>query len=217
MSTLNLLQQSVVYAQDEADAQVLGLPERYQDILNLHPDLRTKQEAALVTLIEGVLEARRNNLPIVNIATAIRTGGVKDKFPCLALATYEASIKRLEVQVRVNSDGSARFYSEVFMHSSSVDLPAGTLPRAGFFSSWYYPVSATTIVPLVPPALRQSDASGHLVLFEVSEWGEFRSAALDPYLLKQIAGNIYSVVGSWDITELELEAYQKARTLGINL
>jgi len=38
---------------------------------------------------------------------------------------------------------------------------------------------------------------------------------VDPYLIKHAAGYIYYILGTWDITKLELDAYDAARRLGL--
>lgn len=63
------------------------------------------------------------------------------------------------------------------------------------------------LVPLVPPEHRPG---GHLrnytLLWEVERWQEIKDdpkASMDPYLLRQVFGDLYVIVAQWDLTEIE--------------
>lgn len=67
--------------------------------------------------------------------------------------------------------------------------------------SWRY---WTTMVPIVPPALRPAHAlSGYAVLWEAEWRAHAPRPPRDPALLKPIGGDLYAVVAVWDLTELE--------------
>jgi hypothetical protein len=67
-------------------------------------------------------------------------------------------------------------------------------------SSWS---RGRTIVPVIPPAHRPRRNRLHLfhVLWEVESWT--RVPPKDPALLKWIGGDLWAVVATWDLTELE--------------
>jgi hypothetical protein len=77
-----------------------------------------------------------------------------------------------------------------------VAVPA---PEQWHQSTW----SATTSVPLVPPQHRPRRARMRRfhVLWEVEEWR--RVPPRDPALLRHIRGDLWSVVATWDLTDLE--------------
>lgn len=74
---------------------------------------------------------------------------------------------------------------------------------------------AQTPTPSVPGILRQKNPEGVILLFEVSRWEEMIQPNLDPYLLRHVVGNVYAVLGTWNITDLEAEAFRAARDLGL--
>lgn len=66
------------------------------------------------------------------------------------------------------------------------------------------PRQGVAMVPLVPPEVypaRGLDLSKHFVLWEVESW-DF-APPVDPMLLRPIGGDLYAVIGQWDLTELE--------------
>jgi hypothetical protein len=71
---------------------------------------------------------------------------------------------------------------------------------------------AGTIVPLIPPRLRprKHRIRGFHILWEVDSWTPLPSK--DPALLRHIRGDLWSVVATWDLTELEMAVLsQRAR------
>jgi hypothetical protein len=64
--------------------------------------------------------------------------------------------------------------------------------------------SVRAMVPIVPPALRPARGLGRYhILWEVERWERAPRPPGDPALLRQIAGDLYAVVATWDLTELE--------------
>lgn len=66
------------------------------------------------------------------------------------------------------------------------------------------PRRGVAMVPLVPPAVypaRGLDLAKHFILWEVESW-DF-APPVDPMLLRPIGGDLYAVIGQWDLTELE--------------
>ncbi len=63
------------------------------------------------------------------------------------------------------------------------------------------------LVPMVPPDVRPSgQLRGWYVLWEVEQWSDKSLGAQpdrDPYLLKHLGGSLYSVIATWDLTDLE--------------
>ena len=91
-------------------------------------------------------------------------------------------------------------------------MPAGTMsvdtaqPQTSRATNYTYPWAGSmrAMVPHVPPALRpRHSLDGYAVLFEVEEWAPDPDAPRDPALLKHIGGDLYAVVATWDLTELE--------------
>jgi hypothetical protein len=59
------------------------------------------------------------------------------------------------------------------------------------------------IVPNVPPRLRPKRGLQLYTLLWEAEWAPDPSAPEDPALLRRLGGELYIVLGTWDLTELE--------------
>jgi hypothetical protein len=211
MSTHNLLEQAVIVAGTEIRPQLGTIKDIVTELENLDPDLRTDQEKALFKLVKAI----NTSLPLINLASAITAGGVgSDGFPRLAVASYDMSFRQQDVRVRVDVEGSLWFRGR--FRDWHVSFPDGTLPPVtNIFKKMWYPIEAIDTPPIVPPLLRQANSTNVVLLYEVANWKRVVRAPLDPYLLRQVAGNVYAILGTWDITERELRAYQAARDLNI--
>lgn len=76
-------------------------------------------------------------------------------------------------------------------------MAEGTLPRAG---GWI-PRRASAMVPIIPPELRPPHAlSNYHILWE-ADWRP--EPPVDPALLKHIGGDLYAVLATWNLTEVE--------------
>lgn len=75
--------------------------------------------------------------------------------------------------------------------------------EAGTSDDWSNSPRIRAVVPNVPPRLRPRSGLGNFhILFE-AEWGLDPEPPVDPALLKHIGGDLYAVVATWDLTELE--------------
>lgn len=80
--------------------------------------------------------------------------------------------------------------------------PAGTFD-AGTGDEWMSEPRIRAVVPNIPPRLRPRTGLGNFhVLFE-AEWGLDPEPPVDPALLKHIGGDLYAVIATWDLTDLE--------------
>lgn len=59
------------------------------------------------------------------------------------------------------------------------------------------------IVPLVPPALRPKSLTNYFILFEATWFLRTPRLKGDPALVRHIGGDLWAVVATWDLTELE--------------
>jgi hypothetical protein len=203
-SNKNILQTAVSVSHNQVTLRELAAREYIDRIKKLSDDLLTDDERNLLKFAKSY----RSNIPMINLTDAIINGGLDEKgYPHLAVASYQDSIDRNEIQVKVFDDGEIRYYNKVGWHTIfSTGEDAFPRHNRGFFGNGY-PLLADTIVPLVPPELRQKNPEDVLILFEVAKWNVAPRPA-DPYLLKHVAGNIYAILGSWDITQKELDTYR---------
>lgn len=221
MSTKDVLSRAVLIAGEEVTPQIGTIEELVADIEALAPELRTTEEKQILE----VARATKESLPLINLASAIKAGGVRpDGFPNLAVASYVVSFNKEMVETTLYKNGGLVFqdtadWRKKWQHEWQCTFPAGTLlppPNNGFFFSGpNYPLCGSASVPTVPTFLRQKDVRDVVLLFEVAEWNKLAPIPTDPYLLRRIAGYVYAILGSWDITERELKAYQAARDLGV--
>lgn len=80
-------------------------------------------------------------------------------------------------------------------------FPEGTFEPGQGDEGWSPRIRA--VVPNIPPRLRPRVGLGNFhVLFE-AEWGLDPEPPVDPALLRHIGGDLYAVIATWDLTELE--------------
>ena len=117
----------------------------------------------------------------------------------------------------VEEDGAVRFIDQLRPHwrysrgrveteAGALTLPTGFVP--GHQIREYDGGAWATLVPIVPPRHRprRGGLAQYLVLWEVEDWRwhtETARAPRDPALLRHVAGDIYAVLGTWDLSDLE--------------
>jgi hypothetical protein len=171
---------------------------------------RTAEDAAICA---GYRAAARG-LPVISLRAVIGAGGFHDTgLPRLAI------ISAASESMFCHWDGSDLVYTErddwrsnrgALVGASSVrvpvsgdDLPAG---RPGYWRA------GTAMVPVIPPRFRprRRRLRSHHILWEVDSWT--RVPPQDPALLRHIRGDLWAVLATWDLTELErLVLSQRAR------
>lgn len=150
---------------------------------------------------EAGYKALAEGKSLINLAEAIQGGGLgADGRPKLAVARADADEVRLflgdnEVTFRTGAANRGR-PARANAHRIAVQ-GASWRTRAGY-----------ALVPMVPADVRPArvNLSKCVILWEVVQWAErsnFARPDRDPYLLRQIAGDLYAVLASWDLTELE--------------
>lgn len=144
---------------------------------------------------EAGYKALADGKALINLSDAIRSGGLgADGRPKLAVA--RADRKEVRVSLRLNQvefrTGAGRG-----LGSLSYALPG---------ASWLTP-TGYALIPMVPADVRPNvDLSKCVILWEVVQWADRSALARpdrDPYLLRQIAGDLYAVLAEWNLTELE--------------
>lgn len=181
--------------------------------------VRERHTAEDAAILRGYRALAKGHV-VIDLPKCIRLGGVfENGLPRLAVATASHEF----VWVRRDDEGAA-----VFMPMTWRDLnerrrkdvfrmPVGTLPEmagstvarvkarrawTGNIHPWNGEMQA--MVPPVPPALRPAmSLDGYATMFEVDEWKLDPKAPVDPALLKHIGGDLYAVVATWDLTDLE--------------
>ena len=202
------------------DLQTIELPEdeareRFTEYRNAVRARHNEEDAAIMRGYRALAKGSS----LISLAGAIRAGGCDEKnLPRLAVG--KATALKVWLSQR-DADGAVRFvtrrYYEGRAANNHIDVrafPPGTLPtvdavgmtwearrRAGLSQT----EELFTPMPSVPPRFRPARGL-HLydVLFEVDEWRkDAPPVTRDPALLRRLAGDLYVVCATWDLTELE--------------
>lgn len=207
MLTDDAIKLAVVRSIEEAKLGVDGLQELVDDLRGLEFSQMTFFERGLVKIYNAI----NGSLPVINIRSAIHAGGYDDLHrPCLAIAQYDASLELKETELVL---GGFFVSKSTFAFSNYSGNEKNWISAIRFNSPYKGDDSKYRVkTPLVPPQLRVKDPEGVAILFEVDEWKEYKR---DPYLVRRVAGDIFTVLGSWNISKTELKAFQAARDLGI--
>jgi len=166
--------------------------------------------------IIDVYDARTSSLPTINIDKFINAGGVyKNGAPKLGFAraywetvTVEKGNNGHWCFVGMVTRKQGRVLHRVLdLHGRKYIRIEQRLGLRAFFSASTH----QTLVPFCPPQIRpKGDLSDYFVVWEAKNW-EPVPRPIDPYLLKHLHGNLYGIVATWDLTELEVEAMRMAR------
>jgi hypothetical protein len=159
-------------------------------------------------LLNSIKNIKAFDAPMIDIDEAFKFSGLNGELPRLAIATYKNSLERKNTNVKMWRSGDMSFSSIEDIESDSyADYTAVT---RGILPTRTRTMEASTITPLVPPELRQKDPKDVFILFEVAKW-EIKPFPVDPYLLKRINNNLFMVLGTWDLTQHEVDTYQACR------
>jgi hypothetical protein len=139
---------------------------------------------------------------LIHLPEVLKAGGMNDNgYPRLAVA--RANQVQGEVTVELQQDGHGTFNTGSGWYRTRHDItphrvrfPVGTFP-------WdKYRNDVKTIVPLIPPAHRPARGLAlYHILFEVDHWN--RIPAKDPALIRHLGGDLWVLVSTWDLTDLE--------------
>jgi len=175
---------------------------------------RTVEDEAILA---GYRAAARG-LPVVMLSEVFNAGGWFDNgLPRLAIARADATEVRVEIErawsrsdtvdlVFLDDDRAVNRGALLGKHTVRINRIGGRGPHEHRSSR------GATIVPLIPPRHRprKHRIRGFHILWEVEEWRPVPSK--DPALLKHIRGDLWAVMATWDLTELEMAVLsQRAR------
>lgn len=178
--------------------------EQYRDALKAH---RSEEDEYIADAYREL--ARGRNL--LNIQDALAAAGVDEAgLPKLAIARSDAQWCYLAWSSRSGTDQTVEWFS--FGADQNPEWTRRRADRVAWLKvpegvaahPWIERGHLRTQVPIVPPLLRPR---GHLsrfyTLFEVEEWARVPSPPRDPALLKRIRGDMFAVLATWDLTEVE--------------
>lgn len=155
-----------------------------------------------ITLMKGYRQLSIGKR-VLSATETIRAGGFNaDRTPKLALCRADADRCALTVDAEGTVGMRMSDVSRYGRAAAGKRFHFGHLaPRVAWNAEDRF-VEATAIVPIVPPQLRPVHALDVYHILWEAEWS-IRRAPKDPALLKHIAGDLFVVLVTWDLTELE--------------
>jgi hypothetical protein len=176
--------------------------------------LKTRTDKHLKIMKEAMYYAK-NGKELIDIYEVMKKAGLSSTCePRLAIARADLH----EIYFEKRDEGAGTFgkqarYSEtqVEWERTMIELPSRT-----FEIHWSRPLAADgrerweiankiikTKVPIIPAELMpEGDLENYYVLWEVKEWQQLPQTK-DPFLLKRISENLFVILGTWELTELE--------------
>ena len=155
--------------------------------------------------IAAAYRAAARGLPVISLSTAVAAGGFFDNgLPRIAVCRADAATCRVDWEYDrrlVFRDEQALRWRPV---RSLVGLHAVTVQAQRPPGVYHNAVrSGTTVVPPVPP--RHRPKRGRIgrfhILWEVEKWDP--TPPRDPALLRHIRGDLWAVLATWDLTDVE--------------
>lgn len=192
-------------------ATITVTPEEAKAKLAEYTEAVRKGRSPLDESLARAYRAARSGLPVIRMTETVRLGGwFENGMPKIAVVRAEdpRQIPARSPMCYVRWVGSHLVYADrddinanrgalVGAHSVRVPVTRPPAKRGGWWTS------AETIVPLIPPQhrpLRHMLRHCHL-LWEVESWT--RIPPEDPALIRHIRGDLWLVLATWDLTELE--------------
>lgn len=172
--------------------------------------LKTRKEKYLETMKKAHYEMKKGN-ELIDVYKIMQQAGLNEENePKLAIARADIN----EVIFCKRDSGTGRFEMEEGWNrkgwKTDVELPQNTFKihwerkDGSSQASWNIKKEKIkTKVPIVPVELMpDGDLKNYHILWEPLEWQELPETK-DPILLKRISQNLFVILGSWDLTELE--------------
>lgn len=200
----------VEMAQEEAREEYL----KYKEVIM---DRKEKQYEE----IKKVYHALSKGHKVIDIFDAFKRIGVnKDGEPKLAICRADY-VKVLFEKEELGSGSFLGIEKDKWL-KESVRLPSGTFENwerekdgQGNPKAWAWAILRQKIktgVPIIPAhLLPNGKLENYYILWEVKDWTEAIPPKKDPYLLRRISTNLFSVLAEWNVTDVEravLRGYQ---------
>jgi hypothetical protein len=183
--------------------------ERLAEIERLIASERTAEDLALAQ----AYRAAKRGLGVISLKRAFDLAGTFDNgLPKIAVVRATAKTVRVDVKHnwRTRNRGGEYYYSFSDADYSNDEMGAlvgtyhvnvhGSITDADYSRTR----ASQTVVPLIPPEHRPRSARrlGRLhILWEVEKWDP--TPPVDPALIKHLRGDLWAVLATWDLTELE--------------
>lgn len=197
----------------EVESYKLARGKAAEELLNLRAafkqNLALKKEHALVDMQRVYGYMSHHGGTVIDVPASIAKAGLNaEGDPKLAI--IRADFTRCNLYKR--DEGGclfSGFINKVFSRPLKKDgdfaLPRGTFTwkrREG--THWIERQAITTPTPIIPPAILIDEVmrslKNYYILWEVEKWDE---VPRDPILLKRLTPNLFGVLATWNLSELE--------------
>lgn len=169
-----------------------------------------KRKEKFLQVMKDAMYQMKEGRELIDVYELMKKFGLSEKNePVFAIA--RADLKEVLFEKRDESSGrfgvEKAWNSEVSWTKDNVTLPEKTFDihweRDEEFSHQIKDKLIKTKVPIIPiELLPDGDLSNYYILWEAVEW-ESLPPPKDPILLKRLSENLFVILGSWDVTELE--------------
>lgn len=153
--------------------------------------------------IAAAYRAAARGLPIISLSAAVEAGGFFDNgLPRIAVCRADANRCQVEwhswpPRFTFSDEHATGRNTRALVGAATVNVPLSSRPTG---RAW----RGTTVVPPVPPRFRPKSYDRlrrYHVLWEVEQWD--LTPPRDPALLRHIRGDLWAVLATWDLTEVE--------------
>ena len=190
------------------DVELIEMPkaEARARLKSYRTALHRRADAEYEAAAAGYAELAKGRA-LINVADALRQAPRDEKQrPMLAIA--RADRKQVQFKWR-RYDGAGIFDTSLVGYRSGSGMEMrfdlGEFPFDDHSS-----ISGYSLVPMVPAQAKAEAGNPQMrkcfILWEVEAWADRSIRAVpdrDPFLLRHIGGDLYSVLAAWDLTELE--------------
>ena len=185
------------------NVQTITMPrgEAAERLRHYRRSLHRRADSEYEAIAKGY-EALARGTPLVNVADVIGAAPV-DVFGRPRLAIARADRRQVYVTRDWRRPGWFQFQTQLNSMRWPGTLEVGIDMKRDLSKT----SSGYAIVPITPPDVRgERDLKRCFVLWEVEQWADRRISSRpdrDPYLLEHLGGDLYAIVGEWNLSELE--------------
>jgi hypothetical protein len=200
--------EELTMAQEEATEQLNALKQLFKEN-------RLTKDNKIYMDLKRVYGHMTHGGKIIDIYKAFKQTGLEKGNPKIAICTANAK----KCYLTKETDGSAVFSAKFERwgtrtprkYLKEIQVPAGTFNwidkhgRTPRYRSDIKDQQVNTIAPIIPPHILIEKVKYNLknyhILWEVEAWKP--EPPRDPILLKQITPNLFGILATWDLTEIE--------------
>ena len=194
------------------DLATIEMPvEEAQERLAEYEAMIASERTAEDDAIAAGYRAAARGLPVIQLSKVMAAGGYFDNgLPRLAIIRADATVCHVRID-RHQSTTSMVFGVDRFPDNRGALVGQRTVRVTVEGRAPAMTYGGETIVPTIPPGVRPKKRRMHTrhILWEVEAWSHI--VPKDPALLRHIRGDLWAVLATWDLTELERAVLSQRR------